>query len=287
MSNDFAIASALAACSPRFRQPDATEPLSGGQSTVRLVRLRYAWGEAVLKGPLQPREASFYRDVAPHLAAEGIAVPTVYEHIALGDDQWVLREAFPDLLPMGRWVGDAAVMATLRQLHALPLSFGIPQPYVPAWQPLAEGYRAALPAATLAMIDRLGAQHAELFMPICVTAGDPNTTNWGIRADGTVVLFDWDRVGYGIPAHDVVTVYPQFGWPTLYQQVATAYLGNDDAAAVAHFAHDMAIARVQIMIDYINTPAILEPSRHYVLALLPSWVAMIAQMDAEHHQRYG
>src|SRR5262249_43410052 len=127
-----------------------------------------------------------------------------------------------------------------------------------------------------------------LFTPTCVIAGDPNATNWGIRANGTVVLFDWDRVGYGIPAHDVVVVMPQPGWPTFYQQIAAAYLGQDeDADAVAHLTHAMALGKVQVLVDYVNAPEITEDGRQFVLSQFPSWLTMIAQADRLYHERYG
>ncbi|MBA3825227.1 MAG: aminoglycoside phosphotransferase family protein [Ktedonobacterales bacterium] len=270
MMTDFDLAPILAALSPTARHPMTIEPLSGGQSLVHLFRLHYPWGAAVLKGPLQLREALFYRDTAQRLADEGIAVPTLYEQIVLGADHWLLREAFPELLPMGRWIGDEAVMATLRHLHRLPTTFAISQAAIPAWQPLAASYRVALPTATLAALDALMTRHRDIFAPTCVVAGDPNATNWGLRADGTIVLFDWDRIGYSIPAHDVAIVVPQLGWPTLYEQVATAYLADDATPdGVTHLAHAMAICKIETTIAYINSPEIVEGNRQFVLGMFP------------------
>lgn len=284
-------AAILAELPPSMRQPEATESLNGGQSLVHVLRLRYHWGAAILKGPLQPREALFYRDVAPRLAAQGIALPEVFALVERADEMWLLREAFHQLLPYKRWFGDAAVLATLRQLHTLPISFTIPQPFIPTWQPLVEPYGDDIPSVIRGNLAELMARHSALFDPICVIAGDPNATNWGVRADGSVVLFDWDRVGYGVPARDIAVVIPQLGWPTLYEQVASAYLAiavpehtQDD---VQHFAHGMAMAKLQTTIEYINSPEILDDSRQFVLGMLPSWIVMLWQMDAGYHARFG
>ncbi len=276
----------LTALPTEFRQPSAVEPLTGGQSLVRLHRLNYSWGVAVLKGPLQAREYAFYQDVAPRLEALGIAVPNVMGWGVAEGKYWVLREDFPALLPHVRWVGDVAVMATLRRLHALSTTFPIPQPFIPQWQPLAAQYQSLVPAQTLDYLARLAERHHDLFASRCVIAGDANATNWGVRADGNVVLFDWDRVGYGVPAHDVAVTVPGLGWPTLFRQVAAAYLTADshaDDTTIDTLAHDIAIAKALVIVEYINTPAITEENRQITCMLLPSWIEMIWQMDEAYH----
>lgn len=274
-----------------LRQPVASKPLTGGQSLVRLWQLDYGWGSAVLKGPLQAREALFYRDVAPLLVSQGIALPEVYALLDRGNEAWLLREAFPQLLPHKRWFGDGAVLDTLRRIHALPQSFVIPQPFIPTWQGLAEPYVSDLSPAIREQLERLMLRHDALFTPAGVIVGDPNATNWGIRADGTVVLFDWDHVGYGIPAFDVAVVIPGLGWPTLFEQVADAYLAQAVPAHttddVMRFAHDMAMAKLQITVEYVNAPEYAEENREYVLGSLPSWIVMLGHMDAAYHARFG
>jgi hypothetical protein len=278
----------LAALPHEFRQPSAVEPLTGGQSRVHLHRLSYAWGTAILKGPLQSREKSFHQEVAPQLETSSVAVPRVMGWGEIAGEHWVLREDFPALLPHARWVADSAVMATLRRLHALPATFPIPQPFTLQWQPVATQYQSYVPAQTLDYLARLESRHRNLFTPHCVIAGDANVSNWGIRADGTVVLFDWDRIGYGVPAFDVAITVPGLGWPTLFRQVAAAYLAdlNADGATIDTLAHDMAIAKTQVIVEYINAPEITEENRQITCVLLPSWIEMIWQMDETYHAQY-
>jgi thiamine kinase-like enzyme len=214
----------------------------------------------------------------------------VHALIAHDGADWLVREAFPQVLPMQRWFGDAAVLRALHQIHALSTDFAIPDPYLPTWEPLAEPYRAMLPGDLPEQIAALAAQHATVFAPSTVIVGDPTTPNWGVRADGTVVLFDWEYIGYGTPARDLGNLIPQFGWPPLYEQLAASYLALatpvPTAELIQQFAHDMALARLQSLIEYINGPQIAEDNRQYVLGLLPSWFAMIKDMDATFHAQF-
>ena len=164
----------LAALPDDFRQPFDIAPLAGGQSRVRLYRLSFSWGSAVLKGPLQSREYSFYQEVAPQLEALGIPVPHIMGWGEVDGEHWMLREDFPTLLPYTRLAGDSAVMAVLRRLHALPTTFPIPQPFMPAWQPIATQYQSSMPVQTLGYLARLEDRHRDLFTPRCVIAGDTN-----------------------------------------------------------------------------------------------------------------
>ncbi len=270
-----------------LRTPKTSEVLSGGQSGASLLLLHYGWGDAVMKGPLKTREALFYKEIAPTFRSLSIAVPHVYAMIDHDQSSWVLREAFPQLLPMRRWFGDKTVLHTLHQIHALTTSFTITDPYLPVWEIIDESFSSLLSRDLLERIANLSSRHAQLFLPTTVIIGDPNTTNWGIRADGTVVLFDWEYLGYGTPAHDLGNLIPQLGWPALYEQIATSYLSltasNPDIKEICQFAHDMAMRRLQSVLEYVNTPEITEDNRHFVLGLLPSWIAMIEQMDRDYH----
>ena len=63
-----------------------------------------------------------------------------------------------------------------------------------------------------------------LFRPVCAISGDPNPVNWGLRDDGTLALFDWERFGRCSPALDLAITVPGLGDETAYRAVATSYL---------------------------------------------------------------
>ena len=278
----------LAGLPPSLRDPHATEVLHGGQSGAALILLHFVWGDAVLKGPLKAREARFYQEVAPHFVERGIEVPKVYALIDHDQTMWLLREAFPDLLPMRRWFGDAEVLRTLHQVHTLSAGFPLSDPFQPTWPKLHASYLPVLPDDLAERIAHVVARHSQLFLPTTVIVGDPNTTNWGLRADGTVVLFDWEYVGYGTPARDLGNLIPQLGWPTLYEQIATRYLSlvtpDPPADQIRQFTHDMTLGRLQSILEYVNAPEIATDNRDYVLGLLPSWLMMVEHMDEAFHQ---
>jgi thiamine kinase-like enzyme len=61
---------------------------------------------------------------------------------------------------------------------------------------------------------------------VCNISGDPNPTNWGIRDNGDLVLFDFERIGYGNPAIDLAITIPGFGDPDglLEYEIAETYI---------------------------------------------------------------
>ena len=83
-------------------------------------------------------------------------------------------------------------------------------------------------------------------------SGDPNPTNWSVREDGTVVLFDWERVGYGTPALDLAITVPGLGTPDDYRRVVEGYLRAGPSpeltapqeGPVERLAYDIALANL-------------------------------------------
>lgn len=66
----------------------------------------------------------------------------------------------------------------------------------------------------------------QLFKPYCWINADTNPTNWGVRKDGSVVLFDWERISCGSPAVDLSIIMPGLGTPdnSLELSIAKKYL---------------------------------------------------------------
>ncbi|MDQ0220379.1 hypothetical protein ELQ35_19985 [Peribacillus cavernae] len=68
-----------------------------------------------------------------------------------------------------------------------------------------------LPLELTDILSFLQEQAKVLFRPLCCISGDPNPTNWGVRNNGDLVLFDFERIGYGNPAIDLAITMPGFG----------------------------------------------------------------------------
>jgi thiamine kinase-like enzyme len=103
--------------------------------------------------------------------------------------------------------------------------------YVPKWDDrLTENvlslYSTGITTEIHTMFKEVQKQSKELFTDFCWINGDTNPTNWGVRKDGTLVLYDWERIGYSHPAIDLVITIPGIGTAdnTIESLVATRYL---------------------------------------------------------------
>ncbi|MBE5106039.1 hypothetical protein IGI01_12210 [Bacillus thuringiensis] len=68
-----------------------------------------------------------------------------------------------------------------------------------------------LPLNLKTVIEDLRIVSKDIFFPFCCVSGDPNPTNWGIRNNNQLVLFDWERIGYGSPVIDLAIIIPGLG----------------------------------------------------------------------------
>lgn len=231
---------------------------AGGSGAWRVSGAR---GAVIVKGSPDGRELHFYQCVAPQLRAGGVAIPELFWSGA----NWLVMEAVPHPLPRSRWEGDPDVLATLARLHdhATDLDLGALQPFRPQWTAemtdaalscLPAEERGALRSSLLAIRERSG----DLFAPRCFISGDPNPTNWGLRADGTVVLFDWERFGWGAPALDVAISMPGLPSPDgmAEERVASRYMEIGETPGSAHqFAADMRRAKLWTIVEFLGAHA--------------------------------
>lgn len=95
-----------------------------------------------------------------------------------------------------------------------------------------------------AILRDLQQQAQPLFEPRVWISGDPNPNNWGMRADGSVVLFDWERFGKGTPALDVAITVPGLGDASAFQAAATQY--GDPT-----LTRDLALAKLWTVVELL------------------------------------
>lgn len=240
-------------------------------------------GRAVLKAAPHAREVRFYRDLAAVLDP-GIAVPRVF----WVDQSWLLLEHLPEPLTRERWLADTAVMRSLAALHRSERAHALlVDPFRPAWT--AELIQAAVgrlaPAhrvRTTRALERLRLEADRWLSGDVLVSGDPNPGNWGVRGDGTVVLFDWERIGLATPAVDVAITVP--GLPSRDQlELATAaYLGVQHRDVVQwstqEFTRGLAVVKtwtyLELLADDREVPELVR-ARHRLATDLPSWVGAI------------
>lgn len=138
-----------------------------------------------------------------------------------------------------------------------------------------------------ATLVNLQVQAQALFAPQCWISGDPNPLNWGLRNDGTAVLFDWERFGQGSAALDLAITAPGLVTPESFQLIAERYLqamtGIGTPQAVTRLSRDIALAKVWSIVEFLsmvragivaNTAGVTRLVKSF-----PDWLATIRSAD--------
>lgn len=237
------------------------EPLGGGQSGSAVFRLRFARGSVVIKN-VGPSEEYFYTVLAPDLLAAALDLPVLYWSSGIYKPAWLVLEDIEQPLPRDRWSADPQVISTLHRLHTA----AIPEPpdrhslFRPTWTDnmtgnvlmLLPGQERGRVGVLLRLLQR---DSQPLFEALCHISGDPNPTNWGVRADCTPVLYDWERFGYGTPPLDLAIATPGLPEAGDFEKVAATYLqasGSSDDCALQKLIRDITRAKVWNIVEYLN-----------------------------------
>lgn len=265
----------------------------GGMSQSQVVRVYDDGGHSdILKSSANPAEMDFYDHTAPKLRVAGIAVPGCFWSEQRHGRSWLVLEDIPMPLPRSpRYpLPDARMLDTLARLHAVRLDCPPASWWAPAWP-------AGMTSAAIEALGQAGMDLADslcviqgraqiLFTPQCWISSDPNPSNWGLRPDGTAVLFDWERFGGGTPAIDLAITVAGLGTPedclALAREVIDLYPGT---AAVEELAREIALAKcwtvVELLASVTRNEADVPPD---LLAFLrttaPGWISAIMAMSA-------
>ena len=188
--------------------PVVAEHVRMGVGGPGIVVCRGPDGRAVFKRT-SAEEAAFYREWAPVLAERGLGVPRALAQGTASTGHWIVLEWLPRVLDRldPAWV--PAQTQYLAQLHRL-----LPD--------LAPSAASLLPRRDLQLTRRDADDALALWEPgparrlrsllgeswpyvegRRLVSGDPNPTNWGWRASGELVLFDWAEAGWGHPSYDL------------------------------------------------------------------------------------
>lgn len=219
-----------AAAVPVAGEPVTLERLTGvgGPGVVRVSGAR---GQVIVKYPVR-QEATFYRSWAPLVREQGLGVPQVYAQGEKTGQAWIVMEALESTLGPPYRERLADMVAYLAQLHTLQ------------WNPSTPAGDDPLPVRAVFLSSR-DVEDAATLWPAGVRAtlvhllhlpwptlpdetrlvsGDPNPTNWGLRASGQLVLFDWSEVAWSHPAYDLAVLCGGLPQVDLVREVVEAYL---------------------------------------------------------------
>lgn len=268
-----------------YGRPETTVPLQG-LSHNNIWRVTYPSTSLIVKATNQPREAHFYQRVAPAVPRLSDAVPVLEWLHPDAEKYWLVLEDIPEPLPRSRWLADPEALAVLYELHRCalpPPSFSL---FRPSWTDVTTNQALThfAPSARKDLYPRLTGlqrQSQVLFQPQCWISGDPNPLNWGLRAHGGVVLYDWERLGWATPAIDLAITVPGFGDWQAFELVAETYLSvrgsrNMNVDRINDFAREIALAKVWNVIEFLSMAAIGQVGRTDGVPLLvqslPDWL---------------
>ncbi|MFG1498472.1 phosphotransferase [Saccharospirillum sp. HFRX-1] len=163
---------------------------------------------AIRKGPLTRTEDYFYRHLIHHPDFQGPLVPEVYGW----EGDAVLLEWIPNPIAANETL-KADLLGSLSRLHAQSLKVPDECLFQFNWTtPQLERALVHFPIEQRAPIrQKMQPWYQEvedLLAPQLLISGDSNHGNWGRRASGEAVLFDWERLGRGSPAIDLAPLIP-------------------------------------------------------------------------------
>jgi aminoglycoside phosphotransferase (APT) family kinase protein len=230
-------------------------------SRGRTWRVHLGTDSVIVKHTEQDREVAFYTQVEPQIPRDTVPVPHLLWADPLQAPGWLVLEDIPLPFPPERWLADAAQLTVLYQLHRVTLPDRPADVFQPAWtEEMMHAALACFPPTTQEhlrpILTRLQQRYQSLFEPQCWISGDPNPTNWGLRHNGTLVLYDWERFGAGTAAIDLAITCPGFGDWTAFTMIAQRYLecGTHRAATaqVRELADAIAGAKAWTIVEFLS-----------------------------------
>jgi Phosphotransferase enzyme family len=214
----------------------------------------------ILKQCTKKREFDFYNYHDSFCKDNDIYIPELYTSGVEQGEHWILIEDIPMPFPKTRWRADSEQILQLYKLHSCSLfnDVVLKDPYPFYWnEEHVEKVKKLVDQELVGKIEELKKQTTVLYHPYCMISGDPNPTNWGIRKNGDLVLFDFERIGYGNPAIDLAITIPGFGSEdgSLEHSIAEMYLSywkiNTFPFSVDELTKQIQSAKMWIAIDYV------------------------------------
>lgn len=259
----------------------------GGMSGASVSRFNGDAGSVILKQASNAREWHVYTRLGALLQGVGVRLPELYASHVEDGCFWMLLEDIPTPLPEARWLADPEVLGMLARLHTLPVADVVlpDDRYQPGWtadltHQALELFSPQDARACKPVLEAIRQRAQSLFSPLGVISGDPNPANWGIRADGTLVLFDWERCTLAHPAIDLAITVPGLGDMEAFRLVAGRY----PASGVRPSAEEIARAKVWAVVEFLAGMASGEvdpPERvRRMIGQIPGWLTSLEGIES-------
>lgn len=112
--------------------------------------------------------------------------------------------------------------------------------------------RLSLPEMSRATLCDMQKQAQHLFTADTLISGDSNNGNWGRRDNGELVLFDWERFGYGHPAIDLAPLVKGMGTDSEYLAIAERYVQINPQTDLQNLIRSLVLAKAWIAVEVVN-----------------------------------
>ena len=221
-------------------------------------------------------EISFYQHAAQHLS--GVHSPKL---LAVEGDTLFI-EHIPHSLTINELQTTSEVYQQLSRIHQSQYSpsFAVKEH---SWS--TSDTEAALMSLNLPQVTQDSLLHIQkfsdaLFHHNTLVSGDTNQGNWGKRDNGQIVLFDWERFGYGSPAIDLAPLVSQMGTLSDYECIVDQYLPHNNLVSREDLIRQLIIAKSWIVVEVTNllvTRDISDASKYleWYRKRLPTWLTTV------------
>ncbi|UCM46516.1 phosphotransferase family protein [Aeromonas dhakensis] len=193
-------------------------------------------------------ERHFYQCAAPHLS--GLNTPALLRV----EGETLFLEQIPHPVTLTQLHHNEQTFAQLASLHN--------SRYQPDFTLKTHGWSQTdtdealsvlcLPEAANEKISHIQQVGHELFEEQCLISGDSNEGNWGTRDNGELVLFDWERFGYGSPAIDLAPLVPRMGSLVEYEAIIERYLRHSSPLSGNRLLRQLIMAKCWLIIEVTN-----------------------------------
>ena len=217
-----------------YGKPLLLNKLNGIKAEGGCYRVGFSNHSIIVKQMTKPQEYLFYNIYSSFFKEFRKNIPSLYWSCKDENKYWIVIEDILYTLPRERWQrANEQVLRALFLFHTEGWGKNLPieNVYIPKWDhPLTEGVLALYSDKTgnqlKALLIKAQEDSQQLFKPYCWINADTNPTNWGVRKDASVVLFDWERISCGSPAIDLSIVMPGLGTSdnSLELSIAKKYL---------------------------------------------------------------
>ncbi|MCY9825072.1 phosphotransferase family protein [Vibrio chagasii] len=221
-------------------------------------------------------EISFYQDAAQHLS--GVHSPTL---LAVEGDTLFI-EHIPHSLTLSELQTTFEVYQQLSRIHKSQYSpsFAVKEHRWSTCDTESALTSLNLPQVTQDSLLRIQQHSDVLFNHNTLLSGDSNEGNWGRRDNGELVLFDWERFGYGSPAIDLAPLVSRMGTLSDYEFIVDQYLPHNNLISREDLIKQLIIAKSWIVVEVTNILVSRnnpEASKyiHWFREQLPTWLASV------------